>query len=185
MTQTRNRAALAIPTAIVVSLALAACGGSSSTTAKKTTSVPIGVPNAAQINKGASNFRACLEAHGVKLPAGGAGVLGGLIGPGAKLPPGVTRQQAQSALRTCGAGALPRGRFTPGASGKLNLTSPGAKLAFERFATCLHEKGVNVGAPNLSGKGAIFGTKGLNLKDPKFRAAARECAATLRTALGK
>lgn len=185
MTEKRSRSALALVTAIVVSLALAACGGSSSKTTSSTAKVPVGVPNAAKITEGAKNFRACMEKHGVKLPAGSGGLLGGLIGPGGKLPVGVTRAQAAAALRACGAGALPQGNSSQGSTGKLNLQTPGVKKAFEAFTACLRAKGANVSAPNLSGKGAIFGTKGLDLKDPKVRAAARECASTLSHSLAK
>jgi hypothetical protein len=170
-------------TATLLCLTLAACGSSnkSTTTTAAASTVPKGVPNGAQLSAAAKTFRECMANHGIKAqPGARGGLFGGLIGAGAKLPKGVTLAQARAALRACGAGARPLGRLrAPNTKGFGNLQSPKAKKAFEAFSACLREKGVNLGAPNLSGHGPIFSTKGVNVKSPQFRAAARACAATL------
>jgi hypothetical protein len=110
-------------------------------------------------------------------PRGGTG---GFLGGGAAraLPKGVTRAQYEAAIKKCGGGA---GGF---AGGGPRFNSAAGKQALAKFATCMHENGVNVPAPNTSGKGPIFNTKGLNTGSASFKAAETKCASDLRGAFG-
>lgn len=118
-------------------------------------------------------MRACLRRNGVTLPRPTSGP-GGTI-RGFQLPKGVTTAQYQAALRKCG-GFLGAG---PGARATAN---PVFRQALVKYATCLRQNGVNIPAPNTSGKGPIFGPKGLNPSSPRFRAAAMKCRSVLATA---
>ncbi len=181
----RSRTAAGILLVALASMVLAACGGSSNssstaaatnanaTTPTKTAPGTPGAPGA----RGAGRFlalRECLKKNGVTLPqnkAGAGGLLGGLQGP--------NKAAYEAALKKCGAGFVPgRGRF--GSS----LKTPQAKQALAKFASCLRENGVKVPAPNTSGKGAIFNTKGINTRSSAFAAAESKCRADLRGAFG-
>lgn len=63
------------------------------------------------------------------------------------------------------------------------LNSAAFKHTLAKFATCLRENGVNIPAPNTSGKGPIFNTRGLNVASPKFKAAELKCASIIRSGL--
>jgi len=63
------------------------------------------------------------------------------------------------------------------------VSSPAFKAALAKFATCLRQNGVNMSAPNNSGTGPIFSTKGINTSSAQFRTAERKCSATLRAGL--
>jgi hypothetical protein len=94
------------------------------------------------------------------------------------LPKGVTRAQFQAALRKCGAGNAVRA-FGPNGPGSQPANNPLFRQALVKYAECLRQNGVNLPAPNTSGKGPIFSTKGLNPSSPQFRAATMKCRATL------
>lgn len=178
---------------------LAACGGSSnsSTTATQanaaatssvggtttsgttgtTTSGPTGTTGGTgkATPRRFSAVRECLQRNGVKLPSGN-GARGLLLGGG--MPKGVTRNQLQTAMRKClgGPGALARaGR----AGGLLRANNPRFRQVLAGFASCMRKNGVNVPAPNTSGKGPIFSTKGLNTASAQFRSAAAKCRPSL------
>jgi hypothetical protein len=91
----------------------------------------------------------------------------------------VTRAQYEAALKKCG-GGLNGGAFFRGGAGGFN--SPVVKQALAKFATCMHENGINVPAPNTSGKGPVFNTKGLNTGSAAFKAAETKCSSDLRGA---
>ena len=93
-------------------------------------------------------------------PGGGAG--------GPQLPKGVTRAQYEAALKKCGGSSFAR----CGA----RLQSPAFKAALAKFASCMTENGVNVPAPNTSGKGPIFDTKGIDTASAQFRTAESSAA---------
>lgn len=180
-------------TAFVVPLAcltLAACGGSSSTsssssnaasTTAATTSPSAKAGAVPGPGKRFSALRECLQKAGITLPKRTPGQPGGfLAGGGPQLPKGVTRAQYEAAIKKCGgfAGGRPR----PG--GPLQgVKSPAFTAALTKFAACMRENGVNVPAPNTSGKGPIFSTKGLNPASAKFKAAQVKCASVLRSSL--
>ncbi len=129
--------------------------------------------------------RECLQKNGVTLPtrtpgsrppAGGAFLGGG--GGGAALPKGMTRTQFQAALAKCGGnfGARFGGAGGPGAR---RVNSPVFRAALTKYAACLRENGIDIPAPNTSGKGPIFSTKGIDTSSAKFRTATMKCRASL------
>ena len=131
-------------------------------------------------------IRECLQKNGVTLPqrtpgsAGGGGFLrGGGASGGPQLPKGMTRAQFEAALKKCGGGNF-GARF--GGAGGRRLQSPVFKQALTKYAACLRQNGVNLPAPNTSGKGPIFSTKGVNTSSPQFKAATAKCRSTLTSA---
>jgi hypothetical protein len=191
------------PTAIVVALVLllaclglAACGGSSSssTTSANASATTAGGATGTGTGTGtrvpgASRFKAlreCLQKNGITLPKrapgqrrpGGPGGPGGFLGGaggGPRLPSGVTRAQYEAAIKKCGGGA-----FAGGTAARLK--NPAYLAALTKFAACMRENGVNVPAPNTSGNGPIFDTKGLNTASAQFRTAETKCSSDLRSA---
>jgi hypothetical protein len=186
-------------------LGLTACGGSSgsSTNAAATGAAATstaGSSTGAQTSTGSSGgqangtrpgrqrfagIRECLQKNGVTLPkrtpgsgpAGGGFLRGGGGTGGPQLPKGMTRAQFEAALKKCGGsnfGARFGGPGTPG-----RVQSPAFKQALTKYAACLRENGVNLPAPNTSGKGPIFSTKGINTSSPQFRAATMKCRGML------
>jgi len=165
-------------------MALAACGssGSGSSSAGKSSSTSAnkaGAPNSSRFTA----LSSCLKKEGITLPSApsgstpqpggpGAGAPGGGAG-GIQLPKGVTQAQFQAALKKCGAGNLPQGR-----GGGLNSASARAGLA--KYAACLRQNAINVPAPNTTGKGPVFDTKGIDTSSSKFKAAQSKCQSDLK-----
>jgi hypothetical protein len=185
--RTHTPTAAAVLLVVLASLVLAACGGSSkspsstSTSASATTSTTGGAPGAFRGRFTA--LRECLQKNGITLPKrtpgkrpspGTGGFPSGSSGPA--LPKGVSKAQYEAAVKKCG--GFSRGGFAGGGG----FNSPATKQALAKFATCMREHGVNVPAPNASGKGPIFNTKGLNSNSTKFRAAETKCSGDLRGA---
>jgi hypothetical protein len=187
---TATVAALAL---LLACIGLAACGGSSksaSTSANASATTPAGTgstgttgptgPGAA--GRGGTRFKAlreCLQKNGITLPKRTPGQRrpgspGGFLGSGGgpQLPKGVTRAQYEAAIRKCGGGA-----FAGGAAARLK--SPAYKQALTKFAACMRENGVDLPAPNTSGSGPIFDTKGLNMSSAQFQAAGSKCRTDL------
>lgn len=177
---------------LLACLGLAACGGSSSTTstgANASATTPKGTTGldgrlGAQAASRFKAIRECMQKNGVTLPRrtpgqrppGGPGrFLGGGAG-GPQPPSGVTRAQYEAALKKCGG----RSHFLR--TGE-RLKSPAYQAALTKFAACMRENGVNVPAPNTSGNGPIFGTKGLNTAGAQFKTAEAKCSADLTGAL--
>jgi hypothetical protein len=202
MNSIRRKLALAATASLVVALplGLAACGGSSSTTTSTNASAttPSGDSGAGSTSTtgsgpagaGASRFKAlreCLQKNGITLPqrtpgqyrhrpGGPGGFLGGgAAGGGPKLPSGVTRAQYEAAIKKCGGGA-----FAGGAAARLK--NPTYLAALTKFAACMRENGVNVPAPNTSGSGPIFDTKGIDTSSSQFRTAETKCRTDLTSA---
>lgn len=194
----RPLAASAIVLALLLAcFGLAACGGSSksssSTTATNAAATSTSTtPTTGPTGKGpgASNsgrfaaLRECLQKNGITLPTrtprqqrpgGAGGVLGGGRGAaGPQLPKGVTRAQYEAALKKCGGNA-----FAAGGAGR-RFNSPTFKVALAKFATCMRENGVNIPAPNTSGSGPIFNTKGIATAGTQFKTAETKCSGDLR-----
>jgi hypothetical protein len=187
--------AAAVLVLLLACLSLAACGSSSgsssSTNASASTSTTTSTASGATGTARGPNsgrfaaVRECLQKNGITLPkptpgqgrppGGAGGLLGGTGGP--QLPKGVTRAQYQAALSKCGAGSFAgRGR------GGARFKSPAFQAALAKFATCLRENGVNVPAPNTSGKGPVFDTKGINTSSAQFKAAEAKCQSDLSAA---
>jgi hypothetical protein len=199
MTNSSKRAGAVLGALLLVlaSLALAACGGSSKTSstnasASASTSGAPGKPGAPATSPREAGpavahrfaaLRECLQKNGITLPKRSPGqrpAPGGLLG-GGSLPKGVTRAQFEAVLKKCG-GNFRGGNFTHGFNGGAHFNSPAVKQALNRFAACMRENGVDVPAPNTSGKGPIFNTNGLNTASSTFRAAEAKCRSDLQGA---
>ncbi len=73
-------------------------------------------------------------------------------------------------MRKCGGGDFSRGgRFGSSAS----------KAALAKFAACMRENGINLPAPNTSGNGPVFNTKGIDTNGSAFRTAQSKCRSDL------
>ncbi len=184
----RSAALTALGTSVAC-LTLLACGGGSSNSssssnaaATSTSHSTTTAPGGAAVGKRFTALRECLQKNGITPPKrtpgqrpGSGGFLGG---SGPQLPKGVTRAQYEAAIKKCGGGV--DGRFGAGRSPQ-RFNTPAFKQALTKFAACMRENGVPVPAPNTSGKGPIFSTKGLNSTGAKFKAAQTKCAAVLRS----
>ena len=174
----------------VACLGITACGSSSKTTSSAGVA-SAGSPNTSTpgAGRGGARFaalRECLKKNGITLPqrppggrrAGGRGFFGaGASGAGGpQLPKGVTQAQYEAAIKKCG--GLRGGRF---ASGGARINNPAFRKAIGKFAECLRSNGIKVPAPNTTGKGPIFNTKGINTTTPQFRSAEMKCRSTLTT----
>lgn len=179
-----GRAAAGLLLALLVALLLAACGGgsskSTSTAATSTSASSTTAPaqGRGQFGARAAALRTCLKNAGITLPerkapqqgqrpSGPFGLGGG--GGGFKLPAGVSRAKLQEALKKCGGGNFAGRRF--GARNPQRLA---------KFATCMRQNGVNLPAPNTSGKGPVFDTSGIDTTSETFKKADAKCAAELR-----
>jgi hypothetical protein len=181
----RRKPAAAIFIALLAVLLLTACGGSSksssstaaATSGAKTTN---GGNARGQFGARGAALRTCLQKNGITLPQRKPGQQGnGKDGPfgggggggGLQLPKGVTRAQLQAAFKKCGGGSF-RG-------GGRALTGPGGAQRFAKFSACMRKNGVDLPAPNTSGKGPIFDTKGIDTKSAAFKAADAKCVREL------
>jgi hypothetical protein len=183
----RRKPAMAVLVLLLASLVLAACGGSSSSSsssnarASASASTTGGAGPTGPRSGRFAAVRECLAKSGITLPKrapgtgrppGTGGFFGG--GTGRALPKGVTRAQYEAALKKCGGNLAGRGRFFNG---------PARIQALMKFAECMRQNGVNLPAPNTSGNGPIFDTKGLNTSSSAFRTAEAKCQSELQKAL--
>lgn len=92
----------------------------------------------------------------------------------------MTAAQYQAVMKKCGGGSFPHhlGTFKGHA-----FNSSTFRASLVRFGACLRENGVDVPAPNTSGKGPVFSTKGLDTASPKFKAAETKCRSVLLSGL--
>ncbi len=183
---TSSKPAIAAVLLVLASVALAACGSSSSSSPTTTASTSASTTTPTGQGLGAGRFlalRECLRKNGVTLPPHtpgqrpSPGTHGFGAGGGPALPKGVSRAQYQAALKKCGVSG---GAFFGGRGGRFN--SPAVKQALAKFATCMGDNGVKVPAPNTSGNGPIFSTKGLNTSSATFRSAEAKCRGDLQGA---
>jgi len=180
----RHRLQRLIATVAIASVAavvLTACGSSSKSSSSAAT-------NSADTTKGSTSrsnqfasLRACLQKAGINLgsaPSGGQSGSGGPPGAGGgfKLPEGVSQAKFQEALKKCG-GGFPAG-------GRPGLNSATARAALTKYAACMRESGVNLPAPNTSGNGPVFNTKGINTSSAAFKSAQQKCQSNLKGAFG-
>jgi hypothetical protein len=185
----RLRPVLAALMIALAATALAACGssggstsGSTSSTNSASTSKPAG-PSASRF----ASLRACLQKEGINLPSrpsgstgstgstGSGGGFPGARGGGFKLPAGVSQTKFQEALKKCGGGFLHR----------RNFNSATAKAALTKYSQCMRENGVDLPAPNTTGKGPVFNTSGLDRTSATFTAAEKKCAGDLPAFFGR
>ncbi|HTW43045.1 MAG TPA: hypothetical protein VMD79_12090 [Solirubrobacteraceae bacterium] len=172
----------------LVSVMLAACGGSSNpstgsststSTSKASESASATTPTTSTAGPKAghsSKLRECLQKEGVTLPKrepgkGGRGFFGGA--GGAKPPAGESLSKLRAALKKCGGAA---GGFTGGGH---FFNSPAVKQAYAKFASCMRANGVNLPEPNTSGKGPVFNTKGIETSSSTFKSAEAKCRSDL------
>lgn len=166
---------------LLAPLALGACGSSSSPSASADTSTTSSGAGSSQAPGGGfpshrfTAMRECLSKSGIKLPERRPGAAPPAGGPRFGLPSGVTREQLRAALEKCG---LHGGSFRPGAS----LHSSAFQARLTKFATCMRQNGVNLPAPNTSGRGPLFDTKGIDTTSATFKAAEAKCRSDLRFA---
>jgi hypothetical protein len=137
-----------------------------------------------------SAIRECLQKNGVTFPqrtSGSGSPAGARAFPGAGggpvLPKGMTRSQFEAASKKCGGSNFGARGGRPGGPGFRGVSSPAFKQALTKYAECLRQNGINLPAPNTSGKGPVFSTKGIDTASPQFRAATMKCRASLVSAL--
>jgi hypothetical protein len=198
---TRNRkpAVAAVVVLLLACLGLAACGSSSSSTTSSnanaastgaasgtsstgSTSTTPGAPGGGRGSARFAAMRECRQKNGITLPKrtsgsrpGGGFVPGAGAGGGPHLPNGVTRAQYEAALKKCGGGS---GHFfRSGAARQLN--NPVFKAALTKYGDCLRQNGINLPAPNTSGNGPIFDTKGIDTSSAQFKTASAKCRSAL------
>ncbi len=198
-----NRCARPTAAALLILLAavgLAACGGSSkgSSTATSASATTTRGERDGQFAARSAALRTCLQKEGITLPkrpAGqgvpGASGQGGTPGQGSaprgpfglgagaarRLPKGVTREKFEAALKKCGGGSFGRG-------GRGFNTAQG-RQRFAKFAQCMRSNGIKLPAPNTSGTGPIFNTKGIDTNSAAFKAADVKCAKELGARRGR
>ena len=148
-------------------------------------------PAAAGADRFAS-VRACLAKEGITLPSRPSGGATGSTGStgstgatgarpgfrgGFKPPEGVSRTKFREALKKCSGGG--------GFGGRRNFNSAAAKTALTKYATCMRENGVNLPAPNTTGKGPVFNTTGIDRTSTTFKNAEKKCSSDLPGFLGR
>jgi hypothetical protein len=185
---TRRKAVAVAAAILLLALLLAACGGGgsgSTSSASSTKANATGASGRGQFAARAAALRTCLKKAGIALPERKPGKSGsqrpggpfggGGAGGGFQLPTGVSREKLQAALKKCGGGAGFGGaaRGLGGARSTQQLT---------KFAACMRTNGVKLPAPNASGKGPIFDTKGIDTTSAAFKAADAKCMKELRPA---
>jgi hypothetical protein len=190
---TGRRWVLAVLPLIALSVILAACGGSSSSTASPTTSTSPSTATSPSTSGGAGTARAggsaafakytqCLTSHGV--PASATG-FGGRRRPGTATTPGATTvpatrptipAQYQAAFKSC-ASLLPRGGGGFFGGGQANSAQAAA------YRNCLTIHGVTLPStpsttPGQTRPAGGFGG-GQFANNPTFQAAQKACASLL------
>jgi hypothetical protein len=161
--------------AVLASLTVAACGGSSKPTSTSTSASSTTTAGTTGKGAGANRFaalRECLQKSGITLPKFTPGQRPSGTTHGPILPKGVSKSQYEAAVKKCGG----RGAF---AGGTNRFSSAAIKTALTRFSACMRENGVAIPKANTSGKGPIFNSKDLNTSSAKFKTAESKCAKDL------
>ncbi len=192
-TRSRKLAVAAVVVLLPACLGLAACGSSSSSTTSSSanaasngsasgtssTGSTSATPGAPGSGRGPARFaalRGCLQKNGITLPKRTPGSHG--TPPGTSrlgLPNGVTPKQYEAAVKKCGGGS---GHFFRGGATR-RLDSPVFKAALAKYGDCLRENGIKLPAPNTSGNGPIFNTKGIDTAGSQFKSASTKCRSAL------
>jgi len=79
---------------------------------------------------------------------------------------------------------IPSGPSGPPPKHRAAKFSPATQQALVKFANCMRAKGIHMPEPNISGPGAVFDPKQMDLKNPHFAAAAASCRAQFLTGTG-
>jgi hypothetical protein len=135
-----------------------------------------------RFSAGASGLRECLKKNGVVLPTftpgqgptGATGTTGHhffRFGAGAGAI--TERAKLSAALQKCGSGRA--GFFRGGTQPGGFRSNPAYQAGLTKFAACMREHGVNLAAPNTSGTGPVFSTKGINRQSSTFMQADSKC----------
>ena len=164
-TAVRFKALAAVAVAVA---ALAGCGGSSGTSSSKASGSTAAGSTAATSTAATQpeRLRACLKRLGINVPSSVSTVSDLVANP----PKGVSRAQLVAAVQSCG-------DIGPGlATVKPRATPSAYAQAFVSFVSCMREQGVNLPAPNTSGKGPVIDLKGVDTTSAKYKAAAGKCA---------
>jgi hypothetical protein len=171
---TAGRAATTLFALLATCVGLAACGGSSgstSSTAATSTSAATKGGSTAAIKAHLASLHQCLAQQGITLVGpGGSPSASVVLGVGAKLPSGVTREQYEAAFRKC-------------SGARLTSTSPAYTAVLTRYVACMRSHGVNLPPPNTSGAGPVLDTKGVNTRGAAYKAALAKCARLLQRAI--
>ncbi len=166
--------------AAVAALLMSACGSSSSSGAGTNSAKTTAQSGSASSRSAA--LRECLKKAGITLPSAPSGNPGSGAPPsggagGFKPPEGASGAKFQEAIKKCGGGGFPAG-------GRGNVNSASAKAALTKYASCMRENGVNLPAPDTSGNGPVFSTKGLDTSSQAFKSAQKVCQSDLKGAFG-
>ena len=199
MKRTTARGFTMLGTALLVAIAIAACGGGSSSTS--TTSSKASASNSADTQGPTSATGAtgsalarrtalatCLKNYGVTLPSF-RGRFGGTGASGRRLPFGATGASGRpggfpgagggfannpklaQALQKCGG----FGGF--GATGRAGAFSTRTRTELTSFVACMKKSGETLPTPNLSGTGSVFGN--VDQTTATFKAAYAQCKGIL------
>jgi hypothetical protein len=169
--------AAAVLMLVLASLALAACGssGKSSSGASSSSTAGNGASSSTAQTPATQpeRLRACLKKLGINAPSSVSTVADLL----AHTPKGVTRAQLVSAVQNCGG-------IGPGLATATPHANPSTyRQAFVNFVACMRQQGVNLPAPNTTGKGPVLDTKGVDTGSSSYTKAAAKCAPILRKVL--
>jgi hypothetical protein len=201
------RGALVILTALIASVAIAACGGSSNS-GKTTTSKNAASASTSKSGASRTAFTACLKQHGVTVPAGRggfgfrrngttttgappaggvpgggggfAGGAGGVAGGGGGFAGGNSKfaKAFQACRSKLGSSGFGRGRFAPG-SGARRFTPHFSATALKSYVSCIRKNGYpSMPEPDTS-KGAKSVFPASVEKNAEFQAASRKCQSIL------
>ena len=198
MKRTTARVPSVLGAAILVAIALAACGGGGSSSTS-TTSSKASATNAAATTGGTGStaarrtaLAACLKKYGVTLPSFGA--TGATGASGRRFPLGASGRRGPfgasgasgrfggggfasnpklaQALQKCGGGS---GRF--GATGRTGAVSTRIRTELTSFVACMKKNGETLPTPNLSGTGSVFGN--VSQTTATFKTAYAQCKGIL------
>jgi hypothetical protein len=124
-----------------------------------------------------TSYYECLRQHGVKIPApnnSGKGPVTSFKGVNISSPQFRTAQKACSAAIRA---AVKQLRPTPATPSPASI-GPAQRLKFTKYTACMRQQGVNLPAPNFSGKGPIY-VNPPNNTTSKFQAASKKCGGLL------
>lgn len=157
-------------TAIILTLALAACGSSSTTS-----SAASGATSTASRQQARLALAQCLRAHGVNVPDPGSGGTPGAGGGFFRSFQNIPAARMQSARQACSsqfAAAFPRLNLSPAQQAQ-------ARAQLVKFAQCMRSHGIDIPDPQAgAGTGGLgfrraFGSVDRN--SPAFRTALTAC----------
>jgi hypothetical protein len=176
-----HRLIATVAIASVAAVVLAACGSSSKSSSSSATNSASTTHSGTSPSNRFASLRACLQKEGINLGSASPGGQPGSGGPpgaggGLKLPEGVSQSKFQEALKKCGGG------FPGGA--RRGFNSATARAALTKYAACMRGNGVNLPAPNTSGNGPVFNTKGIDTSSAAFKSAQQKCQSNLKGAFG-